>query len=189
MKDLSIFTEKMLSESIETYRVSGTPYREAVNPEFILRGLLDALEKLEEPNLVTYEPSKLNEKVEKRLRENDPDGIMDALLDSKPFLSASALKEIPGLLPYVKIESKKYGYSKELKIVGLKESLANVEALKDSLIVIRSSIPFEAMMRFYEATGVSPLCYLKENKMQGVDYNPYPDILLEKKKRKDKPSF
>ena len=181
--DLSIFSSQILNQSIETYRVSGTPYREAVNPEFILRGLLDSLEKLEEPHLVTYEPSVLNAKIEKRLKENDPDGVLDALLDSRSFLSGAALKEIPGLTAYVRLQSRKYAYSNDLKVVGLRESIANLEMMKEGIMVVRGTIPFEELMRFYEATGVSPLCFLKENKMQGVDYNPYPDILLEKRKK------
>ncbi len=181
--DLSIFSSQILNQSIETYRVSGTPYREAVNPEFILRGLLDSLEKLEEPHLVTYEPSVLNAKIEKRLKENDPDGVLDALLDSRSFLSGAALKEIPGLTAYVRLQSRKYAYSSDLKVVGLRESIANLEMMKEGIMVVRGTIPFEELMRFYEATGVSPLCFLKESKMQGVDYNPYPDILLEKRKK------
>ena len=190
IKDLSIFSGKILSQPIDTYRVSGTPYRESVNPDFILHGLLESLENLEEPHLVIYEPGKLNEKVAKRLKDNDPDGVLDALLDSKPFLSLSALKDIPGLIGYTRLHSKKYAYSKELRLVGLKESIAKLEKMKDEMLVVRGSVPFAEMMRFYESSGVSPLCYLKENKMQGVEYNPYPDILLVKKKKKsDKPSI
>ena len=182
IRDLTIFTSEILNKTIDTYRVNGSPYLYALSPEFVFHGVLDSLLDLSEPHLVTYNALDLTTKVDHYLAHNEPEKALDVLFDSKPYLPQSALRKIPGILAYIQSGEGKYALDKDIKVVGLKDSLDTLAKRKERLFVRKSYVSFEAVKDFYQNSGVSPLRHLREIGYLNTDYDPFPIVMKGKKK-------
>jgi|GEM_PF-3405864 len=183
--DLSVLTKWVLFEPIDSFGAGGRKYGYALNPEFVLNAVKVSClyEGSRAPSIVAYSALDLEEKVGHFLGENNPERALDCLFDTKQYLFSSNLAKTKGLLAYILSGEGKYAYDPDLGVVGQKPSIAALKPLKERLLGFHSFLPFETLKAFYDETGISPLL-LFQDKVVSVEYDPYPVLLLEKKKKR-----
>lgn len=182
IRDLSIFSKGLLKKPIDYYRVEGSIYNFAVNPEFIMEGVISSLEMGHPLSLVSYSGKLLYDKVNKSLSQNDPEAALDYLFAARSIIPLTDLKQIPGMAAYLSANLGKYRIEADLGAVGLSESILNL-SLEKQRISSASMVGFEYLKGIYEKYGFSLLSYLKE-KEPSIAYAPYPVLLYGRMRKK-----
>ncbi len=171
----------LLQRRIKSLSLETSYYRGANDPGLILEGALTLLKNGVGVSLDFQSEEERRAKIADALAKNDPEKGLSILFAERRFLPLETIKKIPGMAAYLSSGQSQYAFDEETGLAGLKNSLQVLDKSKRELFFFPHMIPFEEILRFYEEHNASPLLYLEE-KAVGLEYDPFPRLLLPKKK-------
>lgn len=181
--DLTPWTIFVLKKKIDSYTLSGTSFRYASDPSLMMEVVISSLRNgIVAPKGVVSSTGERSDRINGFFSKNEPEKALSSLFGERRYLPIEEVKKIPGLIAYLLSGISAYRLDEDTGLCGSKEAISSLSMKKKELFFFPTMVPFEEILDFYESNSASPLLYLEE-KAVGLEYDPFPRLLLPKKKK------